>query len=156
MALHLIKLCVGCDSVADLEDYLTGVRAIMAVSPEALQIRRFLMKPPLHGSGRALTPTWRTASRLAYSILPAWARELYGHDGWPERLSTASLRTVRRTALMIPWRTRLAFPAPLVNEAVARLGPHAIPSRRPPPDQDCTSSSPGPGPNTPGRPATQQ
>jgi uncharacterized protein (DUF2236 family) len=120
-------------SMADLEDYLVGMRGVLAVSAEARLIRRFLFKPPLHGGHRALAPAWRAASRLAYSVLPSWARGLYGPAGWPEGLSTASLRSVRRAALLVPWRTRLAFPEPLLDQAVQRLGPEAIPLRGAPP-----------------------
>lgn len=116
-------------SAADLEDYLAGVRGVLTASAEARSIHGFLLKPPLRGAHRTLTPAWRTASQLAYSILPAWARGLYGDDGWPEGLSTAGLRAARRTALAVPWRTRLAYPEPLLQQAVARLGPGGIPSR---------------------------
>jgi uncharacterized protein (DUF2236 family) len=117
-------------SVADLEDYLADMRGALVASAEARSIHRFLLEPPLHGARRTLTPAWRTASRLAYSILPGWARDLYGRPGWPEGLSTAGLRAARRTALAVPWRARLAFPEPLLEQAVARLGPGSIPSRR--------------------------
>ena len=117
-------------SVADLEDYLAGMRGDLAASVEARSIHGFLLEPRLQGARRALTPVWRTASRLAYSIMPAWARNLYGRAGWPEALSTAGLRAARRTALVVPWRTRLAFPEPLLEQAVARLGPGSVPSSR--------------------------
>jgi uncharacterized protein (DUF2236 family) len=117
-------------SVADLEDYLAGMRGVLAASAEARSIQRFLLEPPLHGARRTLIPAWRTASLLAYSIMPSWARDLYGRAGWPESLSTAGLRSARRTALAVPWHARLAFPEPLLKQAVARLGPEGIPSRR--------------------------
>ena len=116
-------------SVADLGDYLIGMRDVLRASAEARSIHRFLREPPVRGARRAVTPVWRAASRLGYSIMPAWARELYGPAGWPEELSTACLRAVRRTALVLPWRTRLSFPEPLLEHAVARLGPDSAPSR---------------------------
>jgi len=119
-------------SVADLEDYLIGMRGVATPSAAARSIHGFLLKPPLHGTHRALTPVWRAASRLGYSIMPGWARDLYGRAGWPEAASTASLRAARRAALLVPWRTRLFYPEPLLAQAVARLGPESIPSRAQP------------------------
>ena len=116
-------------SVADLEDYLLGMHGVLAASTEARSIHGYLLKPPLRGTDRALTPVWRAASRLAYSILPAWAHELYGRARWPEALSTTVLHASRRTALVVPWRVRLAFPEPLLERAVARLGHDGIPLR---------------------------
>jgi uncharacterized protein (DUF2236 family) len=117
-------------SVAELAEYLAGVRGALAASVEARSIHGFLLRPPLHGAHRALTPAWRTASRLAYSILPAWARDLYGRTGWPDGLCTASLHAARRAALVIPWHARLAFPEPALKQAVARLGRDCVPSSR--------------------------
>jgi len=114
-------------SVADLADYLAGMRSVLTASAEARSIHRFLLKPPLHGSRRALRPAWHAASRLAYSIMPTWARTLYGPAGWPESLSTTVLRATRRTALSVPWHTRLAYPEPLLEQAVARLGSDSVP-----------------------------
>ena len=116
-------------SVADLEDYLAGMQGILTASAEARSIHSFLLKPPLHGSRRALRPAWHAASRLAYSIMPTWARTLYGPAGWPGFLSTATLHATRRAALTVPWHTRLAYPEPLLQQAVARLGQGGVPLR---------------------------
>jgi uncharacterized protein (DUF2236 family) len=116
-------------SVAELEEYLTAMRGVLAVSAEARSIQRFLFKPPLQGSHRALAPAWRSGSRLAYSIMPAWAHELYARPGGPAALSTGVLRASRRVALAVPWRVRLAYPEPVLEQAVARLGRDGIPLR---------------------------
>jgi uncharacterized protein (DUF2236 family) len=115
-------------SLAELDEYLNEMRGMLAATAEARSIQRFLFRPPLEGSHRALTPTWHSASHLAYSIMPSWARELYGGSGWPGALSTGVLRTSRRAALTVPWRVRLAYPEPLLEQAVARLGRAGIPS----------------------------
>ncbi|GAA2264027.1 hypothetical protein GCM10010430_55780 [Kitasatospora cystarginea] len=44
-------------SVADLEDYLAGMRPVLTASAEALDIHRFVSRPPLHGPHRALRPS---------------------------------------------------------------------------------------------------
>jgi hypothetical protein len=100
---------------------------VLAVGDEAHLINRFLLHPPLHGRWKALTPAWRAASRLGYSIMPRWACELYGSAGWPDARATSRLRTARRAALLVPWHTRLSFPRPVLPGAVARLGPAAVP-----------------------------
>jgi uncharacterized protein (DUF2236 family) len=116
-------------SVADLEDYLSGMRGMLTASAEARSIQGFLLKPPLHGVQRSLAPIWHAASSLGYSILPAWAHEVYGRAAWPESRSNRILGAARRTALVVPWRRRLSFPEPLLEQAVARLGPQGIPAR---------------------------
>ncbi len=117
-------------SVADLEDYLDGMRPKLFRSPEAVLIHRFVSRPPLHGRRRALRPAWSAASRLGYALLPSWARDFYGRTGLPAPLATAAVRAARTAAFAIPRSKRLGFPLPHLNEAVARLGAASAPSGR--------------------------
>lgn len=117
-------------SVADLEDYLAGMRPVLTASAEALDIHHFVSRPPLHGPHRALRPIWSAASRLGYSLMPSWAHDLYGRPGRPATVATGMLRAARATALLVPWRTRLGFPTRDLHQAVERLGRTALPSRR--------------------------
>jgi uncharacterized protein (DUF2236 family) len=122
-------------TVADLRDYLAGRIAHLAVADEARTISRFLLHPPLRGGWRITVPAWHAASRLGYSVMPAWARDLYGRAGWPDAKATSRLRAARRAALSVPWRARLAFPEPVLRQAVQRLGQSAVPTRTGLPDE---------------------
>jgi uncharacterized protein (DUF2236 family) len=117
-------------SVAELNAYLEAQVSGLGCSAEAAQIHDFLLDPPLTGAWRMLRPQWRLASRLAYSIMPGWARELYGWPGYPEQATNAALRTARRAALLVPWQVRLSFPEPYARQAVGRLGRAGVPSVR--------------------------
>ncbi|MFI9362310.1 oxygenase MpaB family protein [Kitasatospora sp. NPDC053057] len=117
-------------TVADLEDYLSGMRPVLAATAEAMLIHRFLVRPPLRGSLRSLRPAWNAASRLGYSLMPPWARDFYGRPGMPAPLATAALRAARSVAYLIPRGRRLDFPVPHLSQAVARLGKASVPSGR--------------------------
>ncbi|MEU6970733.1 oxygenase MpaB family protein [Kitasatospora aureofaciens] len=117
-------------SVADLEDYLSAVRPVLAASAEARAIHRFVSRPPLHGTHRVLRPAWSAASQLGYSLLPDWAHRHYGRSGLPAPVATAVLRAARRAALLIPRRRRLDFPVPYLSQALERLGKESMPSGR--------------------------
>ncbi|MGE7433788.1 oxygenase MpaB family protein [Kitasatospora sp. NPDC001175] len=117
-------------SVADLEDYLCGMRPVLAATAEAMAIHRFVARPPLHGLHRSMRPAWTVASRLGYSLMPSWARESYGQPGIPAPVANTALRAVRSAAFLIPRAKRLDFPVPVLSQAVARLGKSSIPSGR--------------------------
>jgi uncharacterized protein (DUF2236 family) len=117
-------------TVADLEDYLSGMRPALAATAEAMLIHQFLSRPPLHGPLKPLRPVWTAASRLGYSLMPSWAREHYGSPGTPQPLATAALRAARSAAFLIPRGRRLDFPVPHLSRAVARLGKASVPSVR--------------------------
>ncbi|MFJ9843335.1 oxygenase MpaB family protein [Kitasatospora sp. NPDC101155] len=117
-------------SVGELEDYLTGIRPVLTASAEALLIHRFVNQPPLRGRWRPLRPLWTAASELGYTLLPTWARELYGRPGLPGPVAGATLRTARSAASLLPTRKRLDFPAPYLSQAVEQLGRAAVPSAR--------------------------
>lgn len=117
-------------SKGELLEYLLGMRPALAASNEASTIRRFLLRPTLHGWTRAARPAWTAASRLGYSVMPPWAHELYGHRALPAPAATAALRAARSAALLIPRRIRLGFPEPYLCHAIAALGESAIPAGR--------------------------
>ncbi|MEZ0095080.1 oxygenase MpaB family protein [Streptacidiphilus sp. EB129] len=117
-------------SVADLEDYLTGMYGTLAASAEAMAIHRFLSGPPLHGLHRAMRPAWSVASRLGYSIMPTEAKALYTRPGLPAPMATAGLRAARSAALLVPQQRRLSFPVPHLTRAIALLGEAGVPSAK--------------------------
>ncbi|MCG5216652.1 oxygenase MpaB family protein [Streptosporangium sp. KLBMP 9127] len=68
-------------SVADLNDYLTGMRPRLEVTPEAAATVRFLLWPRLPANLRRLNPVkglYVPFGALCYYTLPPWARRMYG------------------------------------------------------------------------------
>ncbi|KWX01550.1 hypothetical protein LI90_2582 [Carbonactinospora thermoautotrophica] len=127
----LVGLDEAPGSVAELEAYFAAVRPVLRAAPEALEILRFLHRPRIRPLTAPLEPVlWTPLSHVAYSALPAWARELYGRPGLSEAATTRALRVLRRAALMIPARLRWRLPSPLIPAAITRLGPAATPSAR--------------------------
>lgn len=113
-----------------LDGYIADMQSVLRCTPEADQVLRFLLRPALAGRSRLLWPAWSAGAGLAYSLLPRWARDLYGPRGLSDRAATAALRAVRMTALAVPCMKRNNFPAPYLAEAINRLGREHLPAPR--------------------------
>lgn len=117
-------------SVADMADYLREVRPELRRSADADVVYRFLHRPPVRGAlRRGLGVYEPVLGHLAYSLLPGWAVELYGHRPYSAARATALLRVLRGTAKAVPGLLRWRVPSGHVNRAVHRLGWSAYPRR---------------------------
>lgn len=103
---------------AALEQYFDEVRPELAASPDAEDIYTFLTDPPMPPQfTRLFSPFgrlgstayslgsrhgWRRLSRVAYSALPAWAVDLYGHESYSNTATTTALRVLRDSARLVP------------------------------------------------------
>jgi uncharacterized protein (DUF2236 family) len=113
-----------------LDGYIAGMQGQLQCTPEAGQVLWFLLRPPLAGRSRLLLAAWAAGAGLAYSLLPGWAREMYGRAGLPDAAATAALRAARKAALAIPCTQRNSFPSPYLAEAVRRHGKAHLPAAR--------------------------
>jgi uncharacterized protein (DUF2236 family) len=109
-------------SVAELEAYLERMRPELAGTPEALEVARFLLAPPMPARVRLLTPAapaWAAVSGLALALLPGWARRLYRIPPLPlaDLSTTVALRSLRHTLGLLPDRLRTG---PHLRDALAR------------------------------------
>lgn len=108
-------------TAAEVADYYERLRPQLHSTPEALDVMRFLLTPPLP-YGLGLTPV-RVAfwgfSALGIGLLPGWARRLYRLPGLPttDLSATASAYTLRRLMRVLP---RRAFEGPIYRSAMAR------------------------------------
>ncbi|MGC5014744.1 oxygenase MpaB family protein [Streptosporangium sp. DT93] len=93
-------------SLSELDDYLTSVRPLLRVTPEAASTVRFLLWPRLPDGMRALTPgkpAYLPFGALCYLSLPGWARRMYGVlPEVPRPAVTAALRAFRLTLDVLP------------------------------------------------------
>lgn len=109
------------DSVASLRAYFRRVRPELRATAEARRALRFVASPPMPLLAR---PAWVGLTGVAFSMLPSWARVLYGPVGWVtfhpgthvgSRLAGGSLR---RAVALLPGRVR---ESPARKAAFARL-----------------------------------
>ncbi|MEY9905046.1 uncharacterized protein (DUF2236 family) [Catenulispora sp. MAP12-49] len=105
-------------SMAELDDYFAEQRPLLRAGDDAQEIYRFLTDPPMPPGLRRLTAplgpmgtplygvasrqVWSRMSRVAYSALPDWAVELYGHRAYSAASTTRSLRSLRTAGRMVP------------------------------------------------------
>ena len=117
-------------SVAGMADYLDEVRPELRSSADAEVVYRFLHRPPVRGALRwGLGVYEPVLGHLAYSLLPDWAVERYGHRPYSAATATALLRVLRGGAKAVPGLLRWRVPSGHVNRAVYRLGWSAYPRR---------------------------
>jgi uncharacterized protein (DUF2236 family) len=117
-------------SQAGMADYFQRMRPVLRHSEDAEVVYRFLHRPPVRGPLRLGLGVYESVvGHLAYSLLPDWAIERYGHRPYSAPVATGLLRTLRGVALVVPGRIRWRVPEPHVNRALARLGPSAHPRR---------------------------
>ncbi|HEX6356575.1 oxygenase MpaB family protein [Actinophytocola sp.] len=125
-------------SVAEMRSYLCAMRPRLRRTDDTDLIYAFLHRPPVGGRlALGLKLYEPMVGHLAYSLLPAWAVELYGRRAYPPTVSTAAMRTLAETlrAVQKTVRTVVREPrlGPLVPHPVLathRLGKWAMPSAR--------------------------
>jgi len=64
------------DSVAALEEYLTGARPGLQCTPAAAESMGYMLDPA--GMGEEIAELWQDLRDAALAALPGWARDLYG------------------------------------------------------------------------------
>jgi uncharacterized protein (DUF2236 family) len=117
-------------SVDEMTGYLRNIYPTLRRTESTDLIYDFLHRPPVQGllamGARLYEPT---IGHLSYSLLPGWARRLYGRRAYPDSVTTVAVRAFRRAALALPGGFRISRklePAPVA--AVRRLGEWATPS----------------------------
>jgi len=117
-------------SVAAMAEYFDRMRPVLRRDEHSEVVYRFLHRPPVRGALRLGLGVYRPLlGHLAYSTLPDWARGLHGHRGYSRPVTTALLRGLRATALLIPGRVRWSAVDGHLNHAIARLGRSVSPRR---------------------------
>jgi uncharacterized protein (DUF2236 family) len=108
-------------NAAEVEAYYEHVRPQLAATADAWATVRYLSVPSLpYGLGwTPVRPLWVGVCAYAMSLLPSWARRLYGLPGLPTTDLTATLaaRTLRGSAK--PLQT--LFQGPIYRAAAERL-----------------------------------
>ena len=93
-------------TAADIEDYYRAMRPRLSVGKDARETARFLVVPSLPwGLGfTPLRPLWMGVAAYGFSLLPPWARRLYGLPGLPTTDLSATLtsRAVRLSLRLVP------------------------------------------------------
>jgi uncharacterized protein (DUF2236 family) len=108
-------------TAAEVADFYAAYRPLLKSTPEAMEVLRFLVSPPLP-YGLGLTPVrvafWGV-SALGVGLLPRWARRMYKLPGLPttDISATASAYALRRIMRALPHR---AFEGPVFRSAMAR------------------------------------
>jgi uncharacterized protein (DUF2236 family) len=111
-------------SVAQLDAYFAGMRPELAATPEAREVARFLLAPPMPPRIRFLTPAfpaWVALSALAFATQPPWARRLYRIPGIPgtDLAVSLQLRAIRAAVGRLPESRRTG---PHLRAAQKRTG----------------------------------
>jgi uncharacterized protein (DUF2236 family) len=108
-------------TAGDVADYYRQMRPRLRLSPDAAATARFLALPnfPWGLGFTPVRPLWIGVAAYGFSLLPPWARRLYGLPGLPSTDLAATL-TSRSVRLMLR-----AFPArllegPIYQNALAR------------------------------------
>lgn len=109
-------------SVAELDAYFERMRPELTATPEAREVARFLLNPPMPTRVRLLTPAvpaWAAVSGLAFALQPAWARRMYRIPAPPlaDLSTTVALRSLRFALARLPDRLRTG---PHLQDALAR------------------------------------
>jgi len=106
---------------AGVEAYYRSMRPMLRASADAHSVARFLAVPTMPwGLGWSpARPLWLGVSLYAFSLMPTWARRLYGWPGLPTTDLTASLtsRTIRSMIRALPTS---ALEGPLYKAAMSR------------------------------------
>jgi uncharacterized protein (DUF2236 family) len=84
-------------SMAELDAYYDEIRPRLFACEEAKQALQLTVHPPVPDGNRALKLGLPPVSVLAFSTLPAWARQMYGRPSGPlsDMAATAGLRATR-------------------------------------------------------------
>lgn len=104
---------------ADLDAYIEAQTGWLALGVEAAEVTRALRKPTLRGNPLV---TWTTVivQDGVLSLLPDWARLLYGIEGRPMNLRSAA----RTTGWLLSLGRRSKTAADLVADATRRVQEH--------------------------------
>ncbi|MHA6796525.1 oxygenase MpaB family protein [Pseudonocardia bannensis] len=107
-------------SAAEVEAYFEAVRPELVASPVARRAALRLLAPPLPTAVELFTPArpaWTVVAAVAFSLLPPWARRLYGVPVPPAVLApvsdattTAALRGLRLALLAVRRASRRPAP----------------------------------------------
>ena len=94
-------------TVAEIEDYYRRVRPELHLSAVGRRNTRWTFVPPMATwvtLGTPARPAWVALMSLSWSMLPPWARRLYGLPGLPTTDLSAAVagRALRRTLLTLP------------------------------------------------------
>jgi uncharacterized protein (DUF2236 family) len=105
----------------DIEAYYVAMRPQLAAGADAKSTARYLAVPsfPYRLGWTPVRPMWIGVAAYGFSLLPPWARRMYGSPGLPTTDLTVSLaaRTLRTAIRMIPAQI---LQAPLYRAATAR------------------------------------
>jgi uncharacterized protein (DUF2236 family) len=121
-ALVLVPDALTPHTEAALAGLMTAIRPRLALTPQAREAARLVLRPPLPVPRRFAVPArlgWTTLSSLAVALLPDWARRQYGLPPLPgSGLAVAGgMRAARRAVQVLPERYR---EGPLYRDAKAR------------------------------------
>ena len=109
-------------SVADLRDYFRAVRPQLRVTAEARRALWFILSAPMPLPAR---PAWVALASIAFGLLPAWARALYGLPGLLTANPAATVgaavagRSLRQLVRLVPGGVR---ESPARRAALERVG----------------------------------
>jgi uncharacterized protein (DUF2236 family) len=124
-----VAVLVGLDpddvpaDAAGIEEYYRSVRPLLRADDDVRSTARYLVTPSFPWGIEWWTPVrplWIGVSAFAFSLLPPWARRLYGLPGLPttDIAATLSSRAIRQTIrATLP---RQALEGPLYRAAMAR------------------------------------
>jgi uncharacterized protein (DUF2236 family) len=108
-------------SAAEIEAYYESVRPQLRGTDDARSTAMFLAWPTFpYGLGwTPVRPMWIGVSTYAFSLLPSWARRLYGLPGLPttDLAATLTSRAVRSAVRAIPFRF---LEGPIYRTAIER------------------------------------
>ena len=118
-------------SAAEIEDYYADIRPQLAADSEAKSVARFLTVPPLPWKlgWTPVRPLSVGVALYGFSLLPAWARRMYGLPGLPTTDLSATLtsRALRSTIRALP---ASALEGPLYRAAMKRAERAASTTRK--------------------------
>jgi uncharacterized protein (DUF2236 family) len=98
-------------TVADLDAYLLGMVPELKATPEAREVARLMVVPPMPTWVQLATPArpaWFAVGSLALALLPRWARRMLRLPGLPitDSAATAALRGLRLVTSVAPQSMR--------------------------------------------------
>ncbi|MDR7280610.1 oxygenase MpaB family protein [Catenuloplanes atrovinosus] len=129
-------------TVAEVADYYAEIRPELRITPDAASTFAFLSAPPIPTPGTSLLGglplrllvnlgpprlLYTGIAGLAVSLLPPWARRLYGLPGLPTTDLTAALST-RALNLALTQLPRRLYTSPHHKAALARAARLGIPT----------------------------
>jgi len=105
-------------SMAELADYLTGMRPLLSACPEARRALRLSFTPRLPAALLPLRLVVPALNTLAFASLPGWARRLYGVPSPP--LTDAAVSAALRAAFESTTRFPVIVPGAVAARRMMR------------------------------------